>query len=80
MRRALAIIGLICVVAAFVLIPLSIIYNINVLIPLGLFLASFLILMYVKKLPSEFDEQNGEGGVIDVPDDDDNGEGDCNEQ
>ncbi len=61
MRRFLAILGLIMVTAGFVLIPLSILYKINFLIPIGLILASFLILLYVKKMPSELDDSS-EGG------------------
>lgn len=80
MRRILAVLGLVCVVAAFVLIPLSIIYKINLMIPVGLFLASFLILTYVKKLPSELDGQNPENGAADAPEEPDGEEEDRNEQ
>ena len=55
MRRFLAILGLVLVTAGFVLIPLSILYKINFLIPVGLILASFLILLYVKRMPSDID-------------------------
>lgn len=65
MRRVLAVIGLILVSAGFVLIPLSILYNINFLIPVGLILASFLILLYVKKMPSELDNEKKEGAPSD---------------
>ena len=58
MRRFLAVIGLILVTAGFVLIPLSLFYNINFLIPVGLILASFLILLYVKKMPSDTASDN----------------------
>ena len=60
MRRFLAIVGLVLVIAGFVLIPLSILYKINFLIPIGLILASFLILTYIKKMPSDLDEKGGE--------------------
>ena len=48
------------VTAGFILIPLSILYKINFLIPVGLILASFLILLYVKNMPSELDENKDE--------------------
>ena len=57
MRRFLAVVGLVLVTAGFVLIPLSIMYNINFLIPIGLILASFLILLYVKKMPSDAENE-----------------------
>ena len=59
-RRILAIIGLVLVVAGFVMIPVSLFYNINFLIPVGLILASFLLLTYLKKLPSDLDVKTGE--------------------
>ena len=59
-RRVLAIIGLVLVVAGFVMIPVSLFYNINFLIPVGLILASFLLLTYLKKMPSETEEKAGE--------------------
>ncbi len=58
MRRALAIIGLVLVTAGFVMIPVSLFCNINFLIPVGLILASFLILLYAKKMPSDLDEKD----------------------
>ena len=59
-RRILAIVGLVLVVAGFVMIPVSLFCNINFLIPVGLILASFLLLTYLKKLPSDLDEKAGE--------------------
>ena len=67
MRRFLAMIGVLCALAGFVLIPLSIFYNINFLIPVGLIVAAFLILLYVKQLPSDLDEENS--GSVDTADD-----------
>ena len=58
MRRFLAIVGLVFVIAGFVLLPLSLIYNIPFYIPVGLIVAAFLILLYVKRLPSPYDEEN----------------------
>lgn len=60
MRRFLAVVGLVLVVAGFVMIPVSLFCKLNFLIPVGLILASFLILTYVKKLPSDLDDE-GEG-------------------
>lgn len=57
MRRALAIIGLVLVTAGFIMIPVSLFCNINFLVPVGLILASFLILLYVRKLPSDLEDK-----------------------
>lgn len=61
MRRLLAILGLIFVIAGFILLPLSLMYNIPFYIPVGLILAAFLIMLYVKKLPSPYDDENSKG-------------------
>ena len=66
MRRFLAIVGLVLVTAGFILIPLSLLYKINFLIPIGLILAAFLILLYVKKMPSD-SEREADGSVIPEP-------------
>ena len=58
MRRFLAIVGLVFVIAGFILLPLSLKYNIPFYIPVGLIVAAFLILLYVKRLPSPYDEEN----------------------
>ena len=58
MRRFLAILGLVFVVAGFVLLPLSLQFNIPFYIPVGLILAAFLIMLYVKKMPSPYDDDN----------------------
>ena len=58
MRRFLAILGLVFVVAGFVLLPLSLKYNIPFYIPVGLIVAAFLILLAVKKMPSPYDDDS----------------------
>ena len=58
MRRFLAIVGLVFVIAGFILLPLSLKYNIPFYIPVGLIVAAFLILLYVKRLPSPYDKEN----------------------
>ena len=63
MRRALAIIGLVLVTAGFIMIPVSLFCNINFLVPVGLILASFLILLYVRKLPSDLEDKAEETTV-----------------
>ena len=62
MRRFLAIIGLVFVIAGFVLLPLSLKYNIPFYIPIGLIAAAFLILLAVKRMPSPYDDDNGQDG------------------
>ena len=79
MRRALAIVGLVLAIGGFVLIPLSLLFNITFIVPVGMIFAAFLILLKVKAMPSDLDDDT-EGGVIDVPADDDNGGRDRNEQ
>ncbi len=56
MRRFLAFVGLILAIGGFVLLMLSIKLNIHFLIPVGMIVAAFLILTYIKKMPSELDE------------------------
>mgnify|MGYP006988868634 CR=1 FL=1 len=58
MRRFLAILGLILIISGFVLLPLSLQFNIPFYIPVGLILAAFLIMLYVKKMPSPYDDDN----------------------
>ncbi|MBR0134940.1 MAG: hypothetical protein IKP26_01210 [Clostridia bacterium] len=67
MRRALAIIGLVLVTAGFIMIPVSLFCNINFLVPVGLILASFLILLYVRKLPSDLEDKAEETTVPGSP-------------
>ncbi len=62
MRRFLAIVGLVLAIAGFVMIPISLFYNINFLVPVGLVLAAFLILTYLKRMPSELDEKEPSSG------------------
>ena len=62
-RRVLAFVGLALVIAGFVMIPVSLFYNLNFLIPVGLILAAFLLLTYIKRMPSETDVKE-EAGVI----------------
>lgn len=63
MRRVLAIIGLILAVGGFVMMPISLIYKISFLIPVGMIFGAFLILLRVKSMPSDLDEpdENGDG-------------------
>lgn len=60
MRRFLAFVGLIMALAGFVLIFLSIRFNIPWFVPFGLILGSFLILLLCRNMPSPLD-QKGEG-------------------
>lgn len=60
MRRVLAVIGVLMAIAGFVLIPLSLIYNYSFLIPVGLIGGSFLILLLVKRMPSDLDTEDNE--------------------
>lgn len=62
-RRVLAFVGLALVIAGFVMIPVSLFYNLSFLIPVGLILAAFLLLTYIKRMPSETDVKE-EPGVI----------------
>ena len=57
MRRFLAFVGLILAIGGFVLLMLSIKLNIHFLIPVGMIVASFLVLTYIKKMPSELDKE-----------------------
>ncbi|MCR5611105.1 MAG: hypothetical protein K6F68_04655 [Clostridiales bacterium] len=59
MRRLLAILGLILAIGGFVLLALSVLLNIHFLIPVGMILGAFLLLLAVKKMPSDL-EQFGE--------------------
>ena len=59
MRRLLAIFGLILAIAGFVLLAFSILLNINYLIPVGMILGAFLLLMAVKKMPSDLEDKTG---------------------
>jgi|GEM_PF-2813761 len=58
MRRALAVVGLVLAVGGFIMMPLSILFNINFIIPIGMIIAAFLILLKVKGMPSELDDGN----------------------
>ena len=75
LRRVLAIIGVICALAGFVLIPISIASGINFWIPIGLILVSFLILLLVKRMevPEEA-PSSAENTVNEAPDTDGQGE------
>ena len=50
LRRVLAAFGVVCALAGFVLIPVSIATGMNFLIPVGLIVAAFLILLLVKRM------------------------------
>lgn len=58
MRRALAVVGLVLAVGGFIMMPLSILFNINFIIPIGMIIAAFLILLKAKGMPSELDDGN----------------------
>ncbi|MBR0136248.1 MAG: hypothetical protein IJM18_08600 [Clostridia bacterium] len=64
-RRVLAFVGLALVIAGFVMIPVSLFYNLNFLIPVGLILAAFLLLTYIKRMPSETDVKEEPGVITD---------------
>ena len=53
MRRALAWIGIILAAAGFVVLAFSIRWNVHFLIPVGMILASFLILLLVRRMPDK---------------------------
>lgn len=56
MRRIIAWLGIIFAVGGFIVLALSIHFNINYLIPIGLIAASFVMLLIAKRLPSDLEE------------------------
>ena len=63
MRRALAVLGLILAAGGFVLLAFSMRWGIHFMIPVGMIIASFLILIAVRRMPSDVpDEKNEKGG------------------
>lgn len=57
-RRALAWLGLVLAAAGFVILAVSIWFNINFLIPVGMIFAAFIILTVVRKMPSDLPEND----------------------
>ena len=53
LRRTLAFLGILMALAGFVLIALSIRYDIHYFIPIGLILGSFLLLLLLRRMPAE---------------------------
>ena len=80
MRRFLAFVGLILAIGGFVLLMFSMRLNIHFLIPVGMIVAAFLILTYIKKMPSELDNAKpGEEAFAVKPAEDQGKEGEPNE-
>lgn len=62
LRRTLAFLGILMALAGFVLIALSIRYNIHYFIPIGLILGSFLLLLLLRRMPGDSDPAANQTG------------------
>ena len=62
LRRTLAFLGILMALAGFVLIVLSIRYDIHYFIPIGLILGSFLLLLLLRRMPVDSDPSANQTG------------------